>query len=150
VNTCKTACLRSFVDCLSCVNIARSEGNDGQWSTFDIRVGTPEQDIRVLISTASPISMVPLSAYACSTSVFATVPSDCAVSRGNLFNINASSSWLNAGTYGINQNGVGLEANLGYSETAQFGLEHLGIGLTGPTLDNQTVSGIATPEPFYL
>lgn len=94
--------------------------------------------------------MVPLSDYACSTSVFATVPSDCAVSRGNLFNINSSSSWLNAGTYGINQNGVGLEANLGYSQRAQFGLEHLGIGITGPSLENQTVAGIATPEPFYL
>lgn len=127
-----------------------SEGNDGPWSSFDIRVGTPEQDIRVLVSTASPESLVPISPYACSTSVFATVPSGCAVSRGSLFNLNESSSWLNVGTYGINQNGVGLEVNLGYSQIAQFGLEHLGIGLTGPSLDNQTVAGIATPEPFYL
>jgi len=54
------------------------------------------------------------------------------------------------GTYGINQNGVGLEANLGYYQRAQFGLEHIGIGLIGPSLNNQTVAGIATPEPFYL
>lgn len=127
-----------------------SEGNDGPWSTFDIRVGTPEQDIRVLVSTASPESLVPLSDLACSTSVFATVPDDCAVSRGNLYNINKSSSWQDAGTYEINQNGVGLEANLGYKQRAQFGLEHLGIGLTGPSLENQTVAGIATAEPFYL
>ncbi|KAH8812244.1 aspartic peptidase domain-containing protein [Xylogone sp. PMI_703] len=126
------------------------EGNDGPWSTFDIRVGTPEQDIRVLVSTASPEVLVPLSPYACSTSEFVTVPSDCAVSRGNLFDLNKSSSWLDAGSYGINQDGFGLEANLGYVQPAQFGLEHLGIGLTGPSLSNQTVAGIATPEPFYL
>ncbi|KAJ9136613.1 Acid protease [Pleurostoma richardsiae] len=126
------------------------EGNDGPWSTFNIRVGTPEQDIRVLVSTASPESMVALSEYGCSTAVFATVPPDCAVSRGNLFNLNQSSSWHDIGTYEINQNGVGLEANLGYTQRAQFGLEHLAIGLTGPSLDNQTIAGIATPEPFYL
>lgn len=54
------------------------------------------------------------------------------------------------GSYGINQNGVGLEANLGYKQNAQFGLEHLGIGLTGPALDNQSIAGIATAKPFYL
>jgi hypothetical protein len=54
------------------------------------------------------------------------------------------------GIYGINQNGVGLEANLGYSQRAEFGLENLGIGLQGPSLSNQTVAGIATAEPFYL
>lgn len=67
-----------------------------------------------------------------------------------MFSLNTSTSWDDVGTYGINQNGVGLEANLGYTQKAQFGLEHLGIGLTGPGLDNQTVAGIATPEPFYL
>lgn len=94
--------------------------------------------------------MVPLSDYGCSTAVFETVPPDCAVSRGNLFNPNESSTWIDMGTYGINQDGVGLEANLGYSQRAQFGLERLGIGLTSPGLDNQTVAGIATAEPFYL
>ncbi|KAK4151233.1 acid protease [Chaetomidium leptoderma] len=126
------------------------EGNDGPWSTFDIRVGTPEQYLRVLVSTASPHALVPLAEQACSSSVFGTVPPDCAVSRGNLFNYNQSSSWHYVGLYGINQNGVGLEANLGYEQRAQFGLEHVAIGLTGPGFDNQTVAGIATPEPFYL
>lgn len=82
--------------------------------------------------------------------MFETVPPDCAVSRGNLFNRNESSSWHDIGLHGINQDGVGLEANLGYEQRAQFGLEHLAIGLMGPGFDNQTVAGIATPEPFYL
>lgn len=94
--------------------------------------------------------MVPLSEIGCSEDVFTQVPPDCAVSRGNLFNPNKSSSWIDLGQYGINQNGVGLEANLGYSQNAQFGLEHMGIGLTGPGLENQTVAGIATAKPFYL
>lgn len=126
------------------------EGNDGPWSTFDLRVGSTEQDVRVLVSTASPESMVVLSEYGCSTAVFSSVPSNCAVSRGNLFNLNDSSSWVDMGTYGINQNGVGLEANLGYSQKGDFGLDSLGIGLTGPVLDNQTIAGIATASPFYL
>ena len=104
----------------------------------------------MLVSTASPESMVVLSEFGCSTSVFSTVPPDCAVSRGNLFNQNKSSSWHDIGTYGINQNGVGLEANLGYSQRAQFGLDRMSIGLTGPGFDNQTIAGIATASPFYL
>ncbi|KAI8948662.1 aspartic peptidase domain-containing protein [Xylaria longipes] len=126
------------------------EGNDGPWSTFDLRVGTPEQDVRVIVSTASPESFVVLSDYGCSTSVFETVPDNCAVSRGKLFNPNESSSWHELGLFGINDNGVGLEANLGYSQRSVFATEHLGLGLTGPSLDNQIVAGIATAEPFYL
>ena len=72
------------------------------------------------------------------------------MSRGNLYNPNESSTWIDGGTYEINQNGVGLEANLGYKQKAQFGLERMGIGFTGETLDNQTVASIATAEPFYL
>ena len=104
----------------------------------------------MLPSTASPYTIVALSDSACSTDVFGTVPPDCAVSRGVLFKLKESSSWVDVGLYGINQDGVGLEANLGYSQRAQFGLEHLGIGLRGPSVDNQTVAGIATPQPFYL
>jgi aspartyl protease len=126
------------------------EGNDGPWSTFDMRVGTPQQYVRVLVSTASPESMVVLSSDGCSTSVFTTVPPNCAVSRGKLFDQNASTSWKDAGRYQINDNGVGLEANLGYQQVAQFGLDNVGLGLQGPILSNQTVAGIATPSPFYL
>ena len=127
-----------------------SEGNDGPWSSFNLRVGTPEQSLRVLVSTASPESLVVLSDYGCSNSVFPNAPSDCAVSRGTLLNANQSSTWDKLGVFGINQQGVGLEANLGYYQRAEFALDSLSIGLTGPTLKNQTVAGIATPDPFYL
>ena len=94
--------------------------------------------------------MVVLSDYGCSKSVFETVPSDCATSRGTLFQKNQSSSWQDLGLYGINENGVGLEANLGYEQRAEFAQDTLGVGLSGPKLKNQTVAGIATAEPFYL
>lgn len=96
------------------------------------------------------MTLVALSEYGCSEDVFEEVPSNCAVSRGVLFDREDSSTWNEVGTYGINQNGVGLEANLGYEVRAEYGLEDLAIGLTGPKLDNQTVAGIATAEPFYL
>jgi len=94
--------------------------------------------------------MVVLDQYGCSTQVFATVPSNCAVSRGNLFDQTKSSSWQDMGTYGINGDGIGLEANLGYNATVNFGLENVGIGLQGPSFGNQTVAGLARPSPFYL
>lgn len=136
------------------LEIAPSEyfdGNDGPWSSFFVRVGVPEQDVRVLVSTASPETLVVSSDLGCSSQVFGnSVPSDCAVSRGVLFNPNKSATWNDLGTFDINGNGVGLEANLGYSQPTDFASETLGIGLTGPKLDNQTVGVIATAYPFYL
>ncbi|KAJ3466473.1 hypothetical protein MRS44_004037 [Fusarium solani] len=130
------------------------EGNDGPWSSFNVRVGTTHQDARVLVSTAAPETLVILSEYGCSERIFDDVPTNCAVSRGNLFNPNESSTWHNLGIFGINDGEVGLGANLGYQQPAQFGLDVLGVGLVdgsgGITLKNQTVGGIATASPFYL
>ncbi|KAH9907027.1 acid protease [Xylariomycetidae sp. FL2044] len=137
----------------SALEIAPSQyfdGNDGPWSSFFLRVGTPEQDVRVLVSTASPESLVVLANAGCSTSAFAEVPSDCATSRGALYDPSESSTWQELGYYGINGEGVGLEANLGYSTNAQFAYETIGIGLAGPSLGNQTFAGIGTAYPFYL
>lgn len=36
------------------------EGNDGKWSTFVVRVGTPEQSFRVLPSTVSSETFLPM------------------------------------------------------------------------------------------
>ncbi|KAF5679203.1 peptidase catalytic [Fusarium heterosporum] len=130
------------------------EGNDGPWSSFNVRLGTPGQDARVLVSTAAPETLVVLSEYGCSKEIFEETPPDCAVSRGNMFTPNESSTWTELGIYGINGGGVGLEANLGYVQPAKFGLDTLGLGLVdgsnGITLKNQTIGAIATASPFYL
>ncbi|KAK9780491.1 putative Aspartic peptidase domain-containing protein [Seiridium cardinale] len=130
------------------------EGHDGQWSTFNLRVGDPSQDLRVLVSTAAPETLVVLSEYGCEPPFNIEPPSDCPESRGGMFSPNKSSSWKELGFFEINSDGVGLEGNLGYIQEAEFGLDSLGIGLIngsgGPTLDNQTIGGIATTSPFYL
>jgi hypothetical protein len=132
--------------------IANSEGDDGPWSSFNIRVGTPEQNVRVLVSTTSPETMVVMSQYGCSTEVFGTVPTGCANSRGLMFSPNASKTWNSQGNYYINGNGVGFEANLDYTQAANFALETVGLGISGvgPILKNQTVAGFYNPSPFYL
>lgn len=119
-----------------------------------MRVGTPEQDVRVTISTASPETLVVLSEYGCSTKVFESVPVGCASSRGMMFSPNTSSTWIDSGVFGINHDGVGLEANLDYTQAADFGMDTVGLGLVaganGVTLKNQTVGGIASTSPLYL
>jgi hypothetical protein len=55
------------------------EGNDGSWSTFVIRVGAPDQDFHVLISTAGQETWVPISEGCLSTD-----PSNCGTLRGVL------------------------------------------------------------------
>lgn len=119
-----------------------------------MRVGTPEQNVRGLVSTTSPETFVVSSQYGCSSGFFGSyaIPASCASSRGMLFNPNTSSTWDDQGAFEINGDGVGLEANLGYSTGADFGLETLGLGVTGvgPTLKNQTVAWVTYASPFYL
>jgi len=106
-----------------------------------------------MVSTNSPETMVVVP-QGCSTLAMSPVPDDCAKSRGGLFNSSLSTSWQGQGLFGINEGGVGFEANLGYSQNASYGLETLGLGYvpgaSGPTLQNQTVAGIGTISPFYL
>lgn len=106
------------------------------------------------MSTNSPETLVVLP-IGCTKAAINPVPEGCANSRGGLFNPNTSSTWQDQGLFGINQDGVGFEANLGYSQPADYGLEALGLGFVaggaaGSTLKNQTVAGIATASPFYL
>lgn len=55
------------------------EGNDGSWSTFVIRVGTPEQIFHVLISTNGQETWVPVPEGCISSD-----PSNCGQLRGVL------------------------------------------------------------------
>lgn len=137
----------------SCLIAVLGDGVDGLWSSFALRVGTPAQIVRALVSTNSPETMVVLP-LGCTKDAINPVPRDCANSRGGLFNLSMSTTWDDQGLFGINGDGVGLEANLGYSQNAEYGLETLGLGFeaggNAPTLQNQTVAAIATGSPFYL
>jgi len=66
-------------------------GNDGPWSSFNLRLGTPEQLIRVLPATSQSTTWVVLPG-GCATDR----PANCADLRGNLFhneNTSVDVSW---------------------------------------------------------
>ena len=99
-----------------------------------MRVGTPGQVARTLISTSLTTTLVVLSD---------TCPDDssCSNSRGGTVNFSQSRTWNDEGSYDLGS----LEANLGYPAVhVQSGLDQIGLGLDpslGPTLDSQVVSG---------
>lgn len=123
------------------------EGNDGPWSTFVIRVGTPARVLKVLASTTVPETWI-VSNQGCLT----TDPTNCPDSRGNTFNVNASSTWDDHGYFAL-----GVELNLPYTsnyDDGEYGFDTLGLGYPGSganatTLSHQVIASIATKD-FYL
>ena len=113
------------------------DGDDGLWSSFDLRVGDPEQVVRVLPSTAGYVTWVVMTT-GCQPLSFA-----CSSSRGGLFNLTQSSSRNDLGLYNLD-----LELNLGDNETGSYGVDKIALGLSnvtgGPTVDSQIVVGIET------
>lgn len=73
---------------------------------------------------------------------------NCTQTRGELFDTSKSLSWNSLGNYTLS-----LETNLGYNETAAYGLESIALGFSdangGPTLQNQTVSDILITD-YYV
>ena len=128
----------------------RFEGNDGPWSTFAIRVGTPAQDVRVLVAMASQETWV-VSPGGC----VAGEPNDCQTLRGGTFNLNTSSTWLptkdiwnNTGIY-VLSNEIGNY--LGNDATGEYGFDTVGLSWsgTGPTL-NRTIVASFIDTSYYL
>lgn len=104
------------------------EGNDGPWSTFTLRLGTPEQNVNVMVSTASyqTWAVVP---QGCTSDD----PSNCADLRGGQFKYNDSTSWVRNnvtenGTFALN-----LEVNLGYGPDGNglFGYDTVALSWLG-------------------
>ncbi|KAL8711178.1 MAG: hypothetical protein Q9220_004323 [cf. Caloplaca sp. 1 TL-2023] len=125
------------------------EGNDGPWSSFTLRIGSPAQNVNVLISTAGAQTL-PVAPPGCISSD----PANCAQLRGGLFTANQSTTWT-PNTLSPNKTdtfALGLEANLGYSANGKFGFDTVVLGWQGsggPSLDQQIVGEIASKE-FYL
>lgn len=119
------------------------DGIDGSWSSFTLRVGTPEQFVRVFLSTASYQTWVVLP-QGCEA---AADPKACANARGWIFDSSASSTFDRIGIYDL-----WIEQNIGYSGNAVYGYDTVGLGGQGeggPTLLNTTVGTFAV-EDFYL
>lgn len=127
------------------------EGNDGPWSSFMLRIGTPEQSIRVFPSTVSPETWVPVP-----EGCVGTDPSDCGARRGiepfngrgsTGFQSNISKSWELSGIYDIN-----LEKGLGITGFGKFGFDKIGFGYPNTPdfqLEHQILGGIAIKD-YYL
>ncbi|EPE24792.1 Acid protease [Glarea lozoyensis ATCC 20868] len=125
------------------------EGNDGLWSTFLLRVGTPAQTFRVLISTMNQEIWVPL-VGSCELSE----PKNCADLRGIQpfqnaaspgFQTNKSSTWNFINLYGL----AFEEVWQGYSENGMYGFDTVGLQIQnsgGVTRDHQIVAGIVTKD----
>ena len=72
--------------------------------------------------------------------------------RGGLFDHNQSSTW---DQNNVTSNGtfhLALEENLGYTGNGLYGYDTIALGWqgsNGPSLDQQIVAGIATPDFYY-
>ncbi|KAF2705263.1 acid protease [Pleomassaria siparia CBS 279.74] len=119
------------------------EGIDGQWNTFSLRIGEPEQWVRVLASTASQQTWAIFKdPAACPDNT-----TDCYDSRGRTFSTTDSKTWKEIGFYQL-----WLEKNLKFSGNGKFGYETVGLGIPGeqgPTLVNTTV-GTLVSKDFWL
>ena len=123
------------------------DGNDGPWSSFYIEIGSPPQDVKVLISTASYQTWAVLP-QGCD----ASDPPDCATSRGGQFIPSESSTWKYNNESANGTFTLELETNLDYSGNGDYGYDTIVLGYqgsNGPSLQQQTIAGIATKE-FYL
>ncbi|KAH6710736.1 aspartic peptidase domain-containing protein [Leptodontidium sp. MPI-SDFR-AT-0119] len=123
------------------------EGNDGSWSTFIIRVGTPAQTFRILISTTGQETWIPL-VDGCA----AFDPLNCGALRGvqdfqnapsGGFRTNLSSTWELINLYNL-----ALEDHLdGYAGAGLYGFDTVGLQIQnsgGLTLNHSIVAGIGT------
>ena len=127
------------------------DGNDGNWSTFVVRVGTPPQGFKILPSTSGHQTWVPVP-LGCTSSD----PPDCGMLRGTLpsrgapsngFLANQSSSWIENGIYDL-----GIDSHINLTGNGDYGYDTVALGLentTGLSLTHQVVAGIATKD-FYL
>jgi Eukaryotic aspartyl protease len=120
-----------------------SVGNDGPWSTTTVRVGNPEQYFQLLISTAGQETWVidPLGCSALSPPL-----PQCLIDRGQTFNHSGSTTYSEIGLFAL-----GLEDNLGYNSSGDYGFDEVGLGFQesdGPKLSKQVVASVADKNVF--
>ncbi|KAF9698521.1 hypothetical protein EKO04_003593 [Ascochyta lentis] len=133
------------------------DGNDGSWSTFEISVGIPGQDFRVLPSTKSGVTYV-IAPEGCNQP---TDPTNCANLRGaeifdstqnTGFQVARSTQWSAIGQYGVD-----LEDALNMTAEGLFGYDHVALRPAVDTysdanvtsIDHQVVAAVADMD-YYM
>jgi hypothetical protein len=109
-----------------------------------LRIGSPEQTVRVIISTASQ-QIWAVDPRGCNPDDNTTT--NCPDARGTTFNYETSTTWKPQGLYDL-----WIEQNLGLQGNAEYGFDTVGLGYpgeSGVTLKDQTVGALATPQ-FYF
>ncbi|WPH01500.1 Hypothetical protein R9X50_00434600 [Acrodontium crateriforme] len=129
------------------------DGNDGLWNTFILKAGTPEQDFRILPSTAGQETWLP-NPDGCNTASPAN-PGYCGYLRGTLpvngvnssgFQDNQSSSWILIGPFTVDSQ----EASMGYGANALYGFDTVTIGNDSNSLSqNHSVIGSVPDLDFW-
>lgn len=132
-------------------------GNDGNWSTWPISIGSPSQQFNVLPATSHGEIWVPLpeGCQSLSLTTFANT-SDCGASRGagefqdvqsSGFQKNASTSWSETGIYALPvQDGLFEDDQNGLYGTDIVGVRN---GSESVEAAEQSVVGLATKD-FWL
>ena len=132
------------------------DGNDGSWSTFEISVGVPGQDFRVLPSTRGGVTYV-ISPEGCNQP---TDPANCANLRGaeifgstqnTGFQVEKSTQWSAIGQYEVN-----LESALNMTAEGLFGFDNVALAAAAdvtsdsnvPELNHQVVAAVADMDYF--
>jgi hypothetical protein len=127
-------------------------GNNGNWSSFVVRVGTPEQDFQVLPSAATGEVLVPDSG-GCQPNH--GDPYNCADRRGVVnstyhlgFESSASETWNALGIFKTQ-----LATELGYAANASYGRDNVGLiapNSGAPKLTDQVVGSLFNKQPFFV
>lgn len=131
-------------------------GHDGNWSSFTVRVGTPEQNFRILPSAATGALILP-DYRGCQPAN--GDPFNCGQLRGVFesnnqtlgFQSDTSETWQPI-VPGLSLFQTGLEGYLGYAANASFGHDSVGLMVQnsgGPTLPDQLV-GSLKKMPFFV
>ncbi|TVY32123.1 Candidapepsin [Lachnellula occidentalis] len=138
----------SVTDCHSGISRLSRDGNDGPWSSFSLQVGTPSQNVKVVISTAGTQTWV-VAPDGC----ISTDPTNCATLRGGEYMFNESNTYVpNLTNLSSNIYNLSFESSLGDTGLGRYGFDDVTLGWQGsggPILKNQTIAGIAT-KAFYL
>lgn len=123
-------------------------GNDGQWSTFVVRVGSPAQNFHVIPASKSSEIYVPIVDGCQRDNITSCGPLRGAYDfngrESSGFLVNSSSTWHEIGLYEMD-----ARPELDFTANALYGLDTLGLMLQnsgGPTLSNQVIAAMANPS----
>nr|OQO24786.1 hypothetical protein B0A51_09411 [Rachicladosporium sp. CCFEE 5018] len=130
------------------------DGNDGQWSSFHVSVGSPSQRVRLLPGTSATAGDATWVVLSEGCSLANPGLQGCEDTRGNVFTRNESTSWSTnrLDNQGLYQLDTYEESKLGLTGNAYYGFDTLQLGSEGselPDFTDQIIAGIATND-FWL